>query len=141
MKHIHILLLYFAIISSLSLVVETIVGDHEETYGIYPPLHAWEVDSGNGNWIDDHSIVTKCYIGDEGGTTTTATRSSTTSGTIEDDELLVIIGGVGSNDNTLDSVEMLVENPCRIPDYPAKVTGHTGVLTPVNLKSSVLLTL
>ena len=99
------------------------------------------MDSGNGNWIDDPSIVTKCSVGNEDGTPTTTTRTSTTSATIEDDELLVIIGGVGSNDNTLDSVEMLVENPCRIPDYPAKVTGHTGVLTPVNLKSSFLLTL
>ena len=107
----------------------------------YDDLDGWNVDSGNGNWIDDPSIVTKCSVGNEDNTPTTTTRTSTTSATIEDDELLVIIGGVGSNDNTLDSVEMLVENPCRIPDYPAKVTGHTGVLTPVNLKSSFLLTL
>ena len=97
----------------------------------------WEVDSGSGNWVEDLTVVTSCYKGEEGAQTTSSPTTTTT--TIEDYSAIINTGG--SNDEALTSAEVFdvsTEQHCTLPQLPYERWEHTQVTFDSKTNTSIM---
>ena len=86
----------------------------------------WEVDSGNGNWVDDLSVVTTCYKGEEGMSTTSSPTTTTTNYGVH--SAMIITGGYNvQTEKPAEVFDVSTGQHCTLPQLPEGRVWHSQV--------------
>jgi len=84
----------------------------------------WEVDSGNGNWVDDLSVVTTCYKGEEGMSTTSSPTTTTTNYGVH--SAMIITGGYNvQTEKPAEVFDVSTGQHCTLPQLPEGKVWHS----------------